>query len=276
MLKDTSITKFATLLKIDPVKLKAAIASDKEEDVEIAEDLNVLTTPELKSRDDNQYATGKKAGSKMTIDGLKKKHEVEAADDDPEKFVENLKAKFKKELDTNPDARIAEKDKELTKAKSLLKEANDKADRYESEKTQILGDVKLLSMLPNNRLETMNNDEYLALTKSAIKIETREGKEVAIRNGVVVTDSKTMDPIAPAKVISDYYAERKWVKDPVDDKKGRGGGNSNPGGGAGGKYAKLSDVRAAMEAEGINANGEEGNRRIAAAIKDNPEMDLKS
>jgi hypothetical protein len=275
MLKEAAITKISTLLKVDPAKLKAALADEKEADIDIPEDLNVLTKAEMDARDKNKYETGKKAGEEMIVDNLAKKYEVEAPGKDPEKFVENLTKKIKKETDTNPDARLLEKDKELEKAKKLLKEANDKADEFKNKMDLFQSDTKLLGMLPNNRLETMTNDEYLALTKSAIKIETRDGKEVAIRNGEVVTDSKTMNPIAPAKVIETYYAERKWIKEPEKPNGGRGGGNSTPGGMTG-KISKLSELHKQLEEEKISLNGDEAQRRVMAAIKENPDIDMNS
>lgn len=277
MLKEAALAKISTLLKIDAAKLKAAMADEKEADIEIPEDLTILNKTELESRDRNKYGEGKKAGEEMLIKGIKTKHALEFTGEDSDKLIEAVTKKVKAELDTNPDARLAEKDKELKKAKDLLKEANDKADGFKTHIDQMAGDNKLLAMLPSNRLETMTNEEYLDLTKRAVKIEVRDGKEVAIRNGEVVVDTKTMNPIAPTEVIKTYYAERKWIKEPVDPKMaGRGGGNSSGGGTGITKFAKLSEVQKQLEEEGINLNGEVAMQRISAAQKENPEMDLRS
>lgn len=279
-IKKTALAKLLVKAKIaeDETKALALIDETEEKDVAIAEDLNILTKAELDARDKNKYDTGKKAGEGMLIDTLKKKHEVEAPGDDPEKFVENLTKKIKKELDTNPDARLVEKDKQLDQVKKLLKEANERGDGFKTQTEQLQGDAKLLNMLPQNRVETMTTEEFLGLTKSAIKLEMRDGKEVAIRNGAVVVDTKTADPLAPKEVIKSYYEERKWIKPVEEEKKmgGRGGKNSDGGGAGIGKYSKLSEVHKSLEEEGISLNGEEAMKRIQAAQKENPEMDLRS
>lgn len=277
MLKADTLKKFAGLLKIDETKLKAAIADEKEVDLDVADGLVVYTAPELDTFQKNKYEAGKKAGADLVISDLKKKHGVEVAGEDPEKFVEGLTLKVKKEIETNPDERIKEKDKTIETHKKALKEANERADRAEQEKQQYQGDSKLLSMLPNNRLDILNNEEYLTLVKSSIQLKTVDGKEVAVRGGQVLTDPKTLEPIAPADAIKTFFTEKRLVKPEEESIKGRGGVNSNPGGGGGGgKYAKLSELQKHLEDEGINPNGSEANARIQAAVKENPEMDLRS
>lgn len=54
MLKEAAITKISTLLKVDPAKLKAALTDTNEADIEISEDLTVLTKAEIEARDKKQ------------------------------------------------------------------------------------------------------------------------------------------------------------------------------------------------------------------------------
>lgn len=275
-IKKTTITKICTLLKIDQAKFEAAMNAKTDEDIEIADDLLVLTKAEATTRDKNQYETGKKAGYEMNIKELSKKHELDYTGDDPEKFIESLQKKIRAELDKNPDARIAEMQKILDAAKTNLKKANDRADALEAEKTTLQADTELLALLPADRLETMTNEEYLALTKAKIKIEMRDGKKVVVKEGQPVLDAKTMEPIPAANAIRGYFGERKWIKDPDnpnDPKGGRGGGNSTPGGKPG-RFNKLSEVHEYVKSQGVNPLGEEGQRMMQAAIKENETIDM--
>jgi len=278
MLKEAFLTKISGLLKIDLAKLKTAFAAKEEEEVEVGDDLTVFSNAELKLRDDNQYGKGKDAGSGMIVDGLRKKHSLEFTGSDPEKLVEAIQRKTKSEIETNPDVRIVDITKLLEATKKLLLKANENADHFKNQMENSQTDTKLLSMLPNNRSEVMNNYEYLSLIKSNIKIETKDGKQVAIRNGEIVVDPKTGEPIAAEKVIEGYFAERKgWLKEAAAQVQaaanvGRGGGNSV----IGGKYSKVSDLRKELESEGLNANGEEYTKRVIAAQRENKEMNMNA
>jgi hypothetical protein len=275
MLKKTSITKICQHLKIDQAKLEAALADKAEVEIDIPDDLTVLTKPELTTRDKNQYDTGKKAGEEMTVKELKKKHGLDFAGDDPEKLIEALQKKIKAELDLNPDARVKELETTLATAKNALLKANGKVEQLETEKLTMQADNELLSLLPQDRLEIMTNEEYLALSKSRLKIEVKDGKKVVVKDGQPVLDPKTMEPVAPAEAIKGFFGEKKWLKDPAGNGNGggRGGGNSTPGGKTG-KFQKLSEVRKHVEDQGKNPYGEEGQRMLQAAITENPDIDM--
>lgn len=276
MIKKTALAKIATLLKIDPAKLDAAVASDKDEDIDIADDLTVFNKAELDTLKRNTYDPAKKAGEEMLIKELKKKHSLDFVGEDPEKFIEAIQKKVRAELDINPDARIVELQKDVDKTKNLLVKATEKADKLELEKESFKADSELLGMLPKNRVETMTDSEFLMLTKSNLRFEVKNGKKVTFRNGEEVLDPKTAEPIAPEKVLEGFFTERKWIKEAAPQTlSGRGGGNSMLNG-MHGKYAKVSQFKTDMEGEKININGEEYTKRLLAAQKDNPEMDMNS
>jgi hypothetical protein len=277
MLKKAALLNMAKLLKIDTAKFEAAIASDKEEDIEIADDITIFNKTELETRDRNTYDKAKKAGEEMLVKDFKKKHGIEINGEDPDKLMEALTAKVKKELDVNPDARVVELTKTVDSTKRALQKANELADQYKNQMENFQTDTKLLGMLPPNRSEVMNTDEFLAMTKSQIKIETRDGKEVAIRNGQVVVDPKTQEPLPPGDVIKGYFTERKgWLKEEETPMTGRGGGNSNTPGGRAGRFTKISEVRKDIKDRGISLNGDEAFKIIQAAQKENPELDMRS
>lgn len=276
-LKKTVIEKIATLLKIKATDIEAAIASDVETDIVIDDDLQILTKAEQESRDRVKYGEGKKAGEEMLVDAIKKDNSVDVTGKDVKKVIEAIQKKALADANLTPDAQVLEAQKETERFKKAHKEANDKLTTLEAEREGMLNDNKLLGLFPADRSDVMNNEEYLGLIKSKIKIETREGKEVVIKDGEPILDPKTLQPIAPADALKGYFAERKWIKDAVvvDPKAGRGGSGSGPAG-ALPKFTKLSEVEKHVKESGLNPQGEAGTAMLQAAIKENPDMDMKS
>lgn len=279
MLKKTTVTKICQHLKIDQAKLEAALADKAEVEVEVSDDLQVFTKAELTQREKNQYDIAKKAGEEMLVKAAKQKHGIDIAGEDIEKFIEALQVKIAKELNLKPDAQVAQMQQTLDQAKAALKKANDEATGFKTQMEQLQADTELINLLPADRAETMTTEEYLALTKSKIKIEVRDGKKVVVKDGQPVIDAKTMEPIAPAEALKGYFTERKWLRDPVDPTKGgRGGGNSDPTKGVG-KFTKLSQINehvAKSLPQGQTLTGEDAQRQIMALIKENDGVDLKS
>lgn len=283
MLKDTTLTKLATLAKIDMPALKAAIVAADEQEIVIDENIQALTKTELESRDRNKYNEGKTAGTEMVIKDIKAKHNLEVEGVDPDKVVEAIGKKAVTDAGIAPDAAVTEQKKLTQQWKDKAAAAEQTIASVKAEKEQLAHDNKIRALLPKNRADILTDDEFLMSVNGRFKIETRENKEVVIDRATneIIQDKTSLEPVTPGKVIENYFGERKWVTDPnagggSGGAGGRGGGNSNPGGGMKGKFGKLSEVRAHLDTEGINPQGEKGQAFIQAAIKENPTLDLKS
>jgi len=276
-LKKTTIARLAALAKIDEKTLETAIAAADEQEVAIPEDLQVMTKAEGDTRDRNKYNEGKTAGSEMVLKEIKTKHKIEIDGVDPDKIVEAIGARAVTEAKIAPDKQVEEARKERDQFKQKVLEAQQVADQLKKDKEQLALDNRYRSLLPKNRDEILTDDEYLMSTKSRYAIETRENREVVIDRTTndIVKDAKTLEPKKPEDVFSGYFTERKWIKAEEKGGGGRGGGSPAPGGGAG-KFAKLSEVRKWVEDQGENINGQKGQSMMQAAIKENPDMDLRS
>lgn len=277
-LKEAAIAKLAGLAKIDPAVLKEAITATEEKDVTIPEDLQVMTKTEADTRDRNKYNEGKTAGTEMVIKDIKKKHGLTVEGEDPDKVVEAIKTAAVTEAKIAPDKQVEEARKERDQFKQKALQAEQQTETVKKEKDLLALDNRYRSLLPKDRADLLNDDEYLMSTKTRYAIETRENREVVIdrTTNEVVKDGKTLEPKKPEDVFSGYFTERKWIK--VEEKPGGGGrgvGSPAPGGGAG-KFAKMSEAKAWVEGQGKNINGQEGQAMLQAAIKDNPDMDLRS
>lgn len=272
-IKKDTLAKIAANLKIELPKLEAAIAATDEQDIELPE-LHIFTKPELDTRDKNQYDTGRKAGTEMSVKDIKKKHGLTFTGEDPDALVVALETKIKAELDKNPDARVAAAVADLDTAKKALNKSETRAQQLESQMLGIQSDNKLLALLPNDRVETMSNEEYLTLLRPRIKFEMKDGKEIVVKDGQPVLNN-VLEPIAAAEAIKGIFTERQWIKaEGGAGPKGRGMGNSNPS--AAPKFTKISQVMEHVAGQGINAMGEKGQDMIQSIVKENPGIDLKS
>lgn len=280
MLKESTLTKIAQLLKIDAAKLKEAITHKEEKDVEIDEKLQVFDDASLTARDRNKYNEGKTAGEEMLIKEAKRKHGIEVEGENIDKFVEALIGKAKKEANAKPDEKVTELEKQVNHWKNQHKELNDKLAETQRQYAEAAYDRELLGYFPKNRDGKFQDDEYLTLVKRSLQVKEVDGKRVIVKEGKELRNEKTFEPLSIKDAIDGYFNERKWVGEVTGGAagagaKGGGSGNSNPGGGAG-KFSKLSQINAHLSENGIDPKGEKGQAFIHAAVKDNPNIDFQS
>jgi hypothetical protein len=278
MLKKTVIARLAALAKIEEKTLTDAIAATDEQDVAIAEDLQVLTKTEVETRDRNKYNEGKTAGTDMVVKDIKTKHNLTLESNDPEKLVEAISKKAVEDAKIAPDEQVKEQKKLVEQWKTKATTAEQKAAELEGKISGFAIDSKLRSLLPKDRSDILTDDEYLTSIKGKFRLETKEGREVMvdIATGEVIRDKVKLEPVLPGDAITGYFTERKgWLIDPKGGSQGgRGGGNSNPGGLP--KFTKLSEVQDHVRAQGKNPLGSEGQAMIQAAIKENPDINMNA
>ena len=275
MLKKDLITKLATLLKVDATEFETALTSTEEVDVTI-QDLHVLTPEELSTRDANSkkngYNEGKTASIEMFVKETKEKFGLEFEGKDATKLIEAVQSK------TLADAKI-EPSKKIEELNGVISKLQGNLTSLESEKTTLLSqfeatktDAKLLSLLPQNRLNTLNDEEYLTIIKKDHEIVSEDGKLVVKKGGEIVRNATTQNPLEVSEVISGIFTERKWVNE-QGGQGGRGGQSSK---GSGGVYLKASEIEKKFKDEGKSTYGEDFQAALEQAIKDNPSFDLNA
>jgi hypothetical protein len=278
-LKKTVIARLAVLAKVDAAALETAIAAADEQDVVIADDLQVLTKAESDTRDRNKYNEGKTAGTEMVLKEIKTKHAIEVDGTDADKIVEAIGKKAVDAAKISPDEQVKEAKKTADQWKAKATAAELKTAELEAKTTQMAADNKIRALFPKDRSDILTDDELLDSVKRRYEIRVQDGREVVFdrTTNEIVKDKTKLEPVAPGDVVKGYFTERKWLAEPTGGggQGGRGGGNSNPGG-KGGKFAKMSEVRAHVESQGKNPLGQEGKDMILAAIKDNPDIDMNS
>ncbi|MBK7885480.1 MAG: hypothetical protein IPJ81_18070 [Chitinophagaceae bacterium] len=233
---------------LDVDKLIAAIKDDNEVDVEIPE-MEVMKKEDLEARDNNKIAEGKKLGEKegeskgkeLAAKAFRKKFALEdTVGNDVDKVVEAVNTKLatgdeglKKQIE------LLQKDKETLQSEKTTLETKAKQATFDSQ---------LISFFPANRTADLKDSERLTLAKMDLTFEEVDGKPVVKRNGEIIRDKTTQNPLPVNQVITDYFTERKWIG-AQGNEGGRGGGDKNPGAGGTAGVKKYTEFEEKWKAE---------------------------
>lgn len=275
MLKKETIEKLAAASKIDVAVLTEAINSAEEKELAIAE-VQSFTTDELTTRDTTITAEAKRAGQvigetvglEKTVKELKRIMGVEFEGKEIAKLSDAITAKMGtgdaglREQVTLLQKQVAEKDL------AIAAETNKSA--------EAIFDQQLVTSFPANRRSVdkggLTDREYLAAVKANLAFEKGESGITVKKDGQIVRDAATTAPTPFDKVVSSYFAERKWNADEVVKPVGRVGvdGKLIPAG----KYSKLSEVITAWDAEGKSTVTAEFQAHVNQLKKDDPDFKL--
>lgn len=277
MLKKEHIQKVASLLKIKEADLSAAITDEKEIDIVIPEDLQVLTTAELETRDTEKKNDGIKAGKEI---GVKEVRTAAGLDESIGKDVSKVAAAIAAKAVADAKIPANEKVNELTTQNQLLtQKLADKEKEVETEKgkaTQFTTDRKILTAMPKNRAQLLEDDEMLDIIK-AKHIKEVDGELVVVgKDGQPLRDKATTKPLGLTEGLTAIFTERKWLEEAGGAAGGRGGKDE---GGKAGAFSKKSEVIAHYEAQGKSLNGEAGAEVIAKLqelAKADPSFDMNN
>lgn len=261
---------------LDVDKLIEAVKADAEVDYVIPEDITVLKTTDLETRDANNKSAGKtegvtegeRKGRELAAKAFKKKF---ALDDsvpvDVDKVVEAVNTKLNKgDTGLQEQITLLQKDKEQLNAQ--LEQEKIKA-------TSSAFDSELISYFPSNRTADLSDQERLLLVKANLQFEDHEGKKVVKKGGEIIRDKTTQSPLAVKDAIATLFTEKKWVGKPGE---GGRGGDDTPPGGSGAGVKKMSAFQEKWKAEnpGKDINGPEFQNAVATHTKDNKDFDWYS
>ncbi len=270
----------------DVDKLIEAIKAEPETDYEVPEFVAMKQT-ELDARDANKINEGKEAG--------KKEGEKEAIKTVQKELSKKLGFDLKgervgdiaQEIQTKLSASETEKLQELTTQNNLLKQDKETLirEKTEAEKkaSQAMFDSELITHFPANRSTSLSDAERLALLKMNLQFETVDGKTVVKRNGEVMRDKNSQNPLPVKQVIADLFTEKDWITKPEGSGGsggsggGRGGSDNPPPGGGGGaagvkKYSQFVE-KWQSENPGSNTMSPQFTDALSKHAKDIPDFD---
>jgi hypothetical protein len=261
-------------LGLDPDKLIEAVKAEAEVDYTVPTDVTVIKTSDLETRDNNNKAlgktegeaTGEKKGKELAAKAFKKKFNLaETVPADIDKVVEAVNTTLAKgDEGLKEQVSLLLKDKDTLASQLQQEQAKSKAASF---------DAELISQFPAGRTADLTDQERLTLVKGALQIEEVEGKKVVKKNGEVLRDKTTQNPLPVNQAIADYFTERKWIGQQAGPG-GRGGENNPPPGTAGvKKYSEFKDKWVA-ENPGKNELSDEFIGAVNKQAKDVPDFDM--
>lgn len=278
-LKKETIVELAKRAGVKTEDLEAAIKDEKEVDVALAQDVQVLTIKQLEDRDTNNKNEGITTGKEIGVKEVRKAAGLEdGIGKDPAKIAQAIVDKAVK------DAKIAPSEKEKQLTEQITQLQNDKTTletkltESASKMSEAEQDRQLLSMFPKNRSNKLTDDEYLFLLKKNITIKKDEdGAVVVEKDGKILRDLATKNPIAVKDAVEGLFKERTWVEE--ENKGGgtggRGGGSSKPIGSGGVTPGKYSEAKSKWEADnpGKNAQSSEFTEYVKTLAKENKDFE---
>lgn len=274
-----NLEAIAKLLKIDPAKMLEAAKSDQEVEVEVPADLQVFTKPELETREANLKSTNIEAGKEIMVKELKKATGLEFAGKDPEKFINEYKAKVLKDENVSVDDKIKEKDKVIEGLRKNIGERDTEITTLKTKASQAEADSKLLGLLPKERASILTDQQYLSLIKQEFELTEHEGKPAVknLKTGEIEKDKTTFTPLAPADVIKGHFEGAKWIA--AEGGAGAGGGQGGRGAGDSKTVGGIQNMKQFKEhasAQGWNLNGEQARAELNKITTANPNFDFNT
>lgn len=247
MYSKETIKKIAEVLKLDVAKFEADLKSDNE----VALEVPALYTEEDKTRfGENRFNEGKKAASEILVKDLKVKHGLEFEGKTVEGFIEKFTEKVIADAKIAPDEKVKKLENENKELKSKVQEATEQVTAKEKEfadrlfqvetKTQILSHIPEKTIIPR--------DDLAVLFMNSHRV-AKEDDRVIVYKGTEPLKDNVLNPI-PLKDVVSQFAE-KYI-----DKNGMGGGDG--GGGATGKFTKMSQFMDHCKKNNIEPMGQAG------------------
>jgi hypothetical protein len=237
----------------DTDKLIAAITAEAEQDFDLPE-VTVLTDAQLTERDNVKIGEGKKAGEVEARSTLVKELGKRLNLDLKGERLADVVGEIQTFVNKNGDEKVTMLQNQITALTTDKNQLTAKVTEFETNLSAAKFENELLGYFPVNRGTGLSDIERLTLIKSAINFEQVDGKYVAKRDGVVVTDPTTHAPLPIGKVIEGYFAEKPFLLggQQAPTPSGRGAGDSNPGGAGG--VTKLSQAEKAWLVDNPDGN----------------------
>lgn len=215
-------------LGLETGTLSTALKDEKEVEITLPE-LIVRTKEDQekyeKNLRDSEYKNGKKAGEEMLLKEARERFELQFEGKTLDNFAEAFKTKIIEESKIEPNKKIDELKADNQLLKNNLKDWETKyqtlSETITKEKTEAEISSEILSAIPDNVILPKKDIEILFKTNYSVLIE--DGKKVIKKDGEVLKDTKTADPMDLKTVVNDFITERQFAK----KVEGRGDGDDN-------------------------------------------------
>jgi len=266
MLKKETIKSVAKLLKLDPANFEAALTDTNEVDLPVNRSLIVLDQEEFNTLKSNEYNQGKQAGVEMEIKEVKKRLGLDFTGKTIDALISAAKAAGVKEAGLNAPGneemrnQIASLQNTVQDYETKLAFANLTAEvsqvipQSSTEEGPVLGTAEIIQLMQVNGYEFKNESGATVVYKAGQRLADQLSSPLPVKN-----------------IVEGFIKEKNLGPRPVDIPGGRGVSDKRPPS----KSGTLSELKRQFESQGKSLLGEEFNKAVQQAVKDNPEFDLQ-
>lgn len=227
----TNINDIEKALKLEEGSLAAAISSEEEVNISIPKNLVIRTSDEVELREKNLKETSKQAGIEIAIKNARNDLGLEFEGKTMDNLLSAYKDKLTDELTSEPNALIDGLKKDKEKFQSILKEKDNQIETLNNSITSI----KNQSVIESSVIRAFGNvtegvktsiptQDIRDLFLLKNKIDIQDGKTVVIKDGEVIQDPTTLEPVSLDSVAGEFI--KSYIQTPTGGK----GGTDNPNG----------------------------------------------
>jgi uncharacterized coiled-coil protein SlyX len=269
MLKPETIKSIATLIKIKPADLEAAIKDEKEIDVTIDEKLSVFSEDELTQLKANEYKNGKSSGVEMAVKDAKEKLGLEFTGKTIDGLIDAATKKAMEDAKIEPTKQVQELTEKLKTVQSTAQELQTKLQEKEGEVSSIKAESAVIKDIPTNT--TLPAQKVLGLMKmDGYEYKVNDGKIVWYKDGQLLND-KLGNSFDTKTIVGEYVTENKLSAGSGDEGMGgRGGGDGKPPA----SFTALSQIKKVFTESGKNLQGQEFADAVKKAVSENPDFKM--
>jgi hypothetical protein len=233
--------------------------------IEISDKVIIRTEEEDNAFQNNLKQTAKTAGLEIAIKDARTKLGLNFEGKTIDNLIDAVKQKAVADANIEPTEQLKAKEKDIetlkTTISTLTNEKESAFNQLKSFKNETIVNNSLLSVIPENVVLPKN--DVLLILKNKFNFEADEnGKILVKKDGEVIKNTTTLDPIPPKEIITKFFEENPTYLKGVE-----GGAGGSDSGSNGGKMTVDKYVEQAQK-DGKNVNSEEFIKELETKIKD--------
>jgi hypothetical protein len=269
MLKQETIKKIATILKLKESDLSAAITATDETDLAVA-DLTTVTDEDLTRIKNEEYKKGKDTGVEMKVKEIKEKTGIDFNGKSIEGLIEAATKKALDDAKVSPDKKVVELEADKATLSKAVDELTKQVAEKEGEASRAKTDRELFKEVPETTLGATDLLDFARMKGYDFKLEN--GQTVPYKNGEPIKDN--LAKVRASKDVLAEFAKEHGLTKPeaAGGPAGRGGKDQT----AGDKPTKLSEIKKQFVEQNKNLLGDEFRMAVQQAAKDTPEFDMNA
>jgi hypothetical protein len=273
MLSEKTAKQIATLLGLKEDDFLSALKADAETDVTLPAG-TFLSDTQLTEVKNREYANGKDKGVEMAVKAYKDEAGLEFTGKTIDGLVKAAQAKAIQDANIPVDDRVKDLNSQLENLRKNYTKLEGESTGKDSRVAAAENELAIYRSVPSLGDGYMGVDMTITLMKSKGYDFVNENGEIVVKKGgATVVDN--LSKVIPVKdVMQTFQKENGLFKEVTPPAAPGRSGRDTPGGKV--AYTKMSELKAAWEAEGKNINGLEFSNQVRELKKENKDFDMKN